>query len=152
MSSYLHCPTCRCAYNLTAETSCPRCGLAASTPPDPVDAVVAAAEQLARAVERATPTELAKAQAELAVRDAQRALPAPSALPRTSTSLLRAIRQALAPAAPPPPALSPGAQQALLTTLALALLARVPRPVIPTWATAHVLPRVAAARALLARN
>lgn len=149
--SYLHCPTCRCAYNLASATACPRCGIRPGAPVDPVDDVVAAAEQLARAVGRATPAELARAQAELALRDAPRALPAPDALPATPPSLLRAVRAALAPR-PIEPAITGRAQQALLATLAIALLARLPRPRVARRAAeawAHVLPRVTAARALL---
>src|SRR5689334_1470059 len=100
--SYLHCPTCQCAYNLAKEPACPTCGIRVGAPADPTEAVVLAAEQLAKAVARANPVQLAQAQAELAMRDAQKALPAPGALPTTPTSLLRAVRAALAP--PPPPA------------------------------------------------
>jgi hypothetical protein len=149
--SYLHCPTCQCAYNVAKQAACPACGVRAGAPTDPTADVVAAAEQLARAVARATPVQLASAQAELAMRDAQKALPTPSALPAAATSILRAVRAALAP----PPAVSPHvvsghAQKALLTTVVLALLTRLPRP--RAWAETHVLPRMQAARALLARN
>jgi len=149
--TYLHCPTCRCAYNIANQAACPRCGVRAGAPVDPTMDVVAAAQQLARAVARANPAQLAAAQAELAMRDAQKPLPAPSALPVAATSILRAVRAALAPS----PAISPhvvtgSAQKALLTTVALALLTRLPRP--RAWAETHVLPRMQAARALLARN
>ena len=161
--SYLHCPTCQCAYNVANQAACPRCGVRAGAPLDPAEDVIAAAEQLARAVGRATPVQLAQAQAELAMRDANRALPAPDALRMTAPSLLRAVRAALAPppaASNDSPVVSGRAQQALLTTVVLALLTRLPRPPRPdriyspvrAWATAHVLPRVNAARALLARN
>ncbi|MBA3456811.1 MAG: hypothetical protein H0T42_27225, partial [Deltaproteobacteria bacterium] len=96
--SYLHCPTCQCAYNVANQAACPRCGVRAGAPLDPTEDVIAAAEQLARAVGRATPVQLAQAQAELAMRDANRALPAPDALRTTAPSLLRAVRAALAPA------------------------------------------------------
>jgi len=159
--SYLHCPTCQCAYNVATLAACPRCGVRAGAPLDPTEDVVAAAEQLARAVGRATPVQLAQAQAELAMRDANRALPAPGALPTTAPSLLRAVRAALAPAAPTSnanPVVTGRAQHALLTTVVLALITRLPRrlpsprPVyapVRAWATAHLLPRVHAARALL---
>lgn len=155
--SYLHCPTCRCAYNVAVKPACPTCGVRAGAPIDAIDDVVAAAEQLARAVARATPVQLAKAQAELAARDAGRALPAPGALPTTAPSLLRAVRAALAPAPPIPrdnPVVSGRAQQALLTSVVLAVLTRLPsrRPSVRAWASAHVVPRVNAARALLART
>ncbi len=161
--SYLHCPTCRCAYDLRTEVSCPRCGVRAGAPTDPVDDVIVAAEQLARAVSRASAAQLARAQAELTVRDARRALPSPDALPTTPPSLLRAVRHALSPTPTPSDHASPVApvasrsQQALVTTIALALLARarlprprLPRPSLRAWASAQLLPRVAAARALLA--
>lgn len=147
--SYLHCPTCHCAYNVAKQAACPTCGVRAGAPTDPTEDVVAAAEQLARAVARATPVQLAAAQAELAMRDAQKALPLPSALPAAASSIMRAVRAALAP----PPAVSPHVvtgQKALLATIALALLTRLPRP--RAWAETHVLPRMQAARALLARN
>ena len=157
--SYLHCPTCQCAYNVATQAACPRCGVRAGAPLDPTEDVIAAAEQLARAVGRATPVELARAQAELAMRDANRALPAPDKLRMTAPFLLRAVRAALAPApvSNANPVVPPG-QQALLTTVVLALLTRLPRrrpavyAPVRAWATAHVVPRVNAARALLARN
>jgi len=137
--SYLHCPT---------------CGVRAGAPIDPAEDVVAAAEQLARAVARASPVQLAQAQAELAARDATRALPAPAAIPLAAPSILRAVRAALAPPPASPHVVSGRAQQALLTTVVLALLTRLPRPrpAVRAWATTHVLPRMQAARALLARN
>ncbi len=148
--SYLHCPTCQCAYNVAKQAACPACGIRAGAPLDPSEAVVAAAEQLARAVARATPVQLAAAQAELAMREAVKALPAPSALPAAATSILRAVRHAIAPPAVSPHVVSGHAQKALLTTVVLALLTRLPRP--RAWAETHVLPRMQAARALLARN
>jgi uncharacterized Zn finger protein (UPF0148 family) len=153
--SYLHCPTCQCAYNVAKQPACPTCGVSTSTPADPMEAVVAAAEQLARAVARATPVQLAQAQAELAMRDAQKALPSPSQIATAAPSLLRAIRAALAPPPPVEHVVTGRAQQALLTGVVIALLTRIPRPRsngVRAWATAHVMPRVAAARALLARN
>ena len=152
--SYLHCPTCRCAYNVASEAACPSCGVRTGAPLDPRDAVVAAALELARAVARATPVQLAQAQAELAMRDARGAIPGPGALPSSPTSMLRAIRAALAPPATVEPVVTGRAHQALLTTVVLALMTRLPkqRPSMRAWATTHVLPRVHAARALLARN
>jgi hypothetical protein len=171
--SYLHCPTCQCAYNVAKQAACPTCGVSTGTPADPTEAVVAAAEQLARAVARATPVELARAQAELAMRDAQKALPAPSQIPSAAPSILRAVRAALAPPPPVDHVVTGRAQQALLTGVVIALLTRIPRPGkawlgqaaqqgealrrsttngVRAWATAHVMPRVASVRALLARN
>ena len=43
--SYLHCPTCHCAYNLAREPACPTCGLRPGVPADPTEAVVAAARE-----------------------------------------------------------------------------------------------------------
>lgn len=99
--SYLHCPTCACAYNLTREPACPRCGLKAGTPADPTEDILSAVEQLARAMARATPVELLQAQTILDARDAQLALPAPGAHFAPSPQLLRAVRAALDPAPEP---------------------------------------------------
>ncbi|MBA3498959.1 MAG: hypothetical protein H0T65_01215, partial [Deltaproteobacteria bacterium] len=52
--SYLHCPTCACAYNVAREPACPRCGIRAGTPADPTNDIISAVEQLARAMARAT--------------------------------------------------------------------------------------------------
>jgi hypothetical protein len=100
--SYLHCPTCACAYNVAREPSCPRCGIRAGTPADPTDDIVSAVEQLARAMARATPIELLSAQAILDRRDAQLALPAPGKPVGPSPQLLRAVRAALDPEEPEP--------------------------------------------------
>jgi len=156
--SYLHCPTCRRAYNVATQAACPSCGVSPGAPADPTDDVVAAAEQLARAIARATPSQVAIAEAELSLRAAQLALPAPgarqTAVPSAAPSVLRAVRAALVPPPPAPPvdaAISERSKQALLTSVVLALLTRIPkrRPSVRAWASAHVLPR---ARALLARN
>jgi len=143
--SYLHCPTCRCAYNVAIRAVCPSCGVQPGTPQDPTEDVIAAAEQLARAIARATPTELAAAEATLDTRS-QLALPAVGAsgsglsqmpwlahgTPRAAhhpaaPSILRAVRVALAPASPAVPTGS-RAYQALLTTVVLALLTRLAPP------------------------
>ncbi len=126
--SYLHCPTCRCAYNIATAPACPACGIRAGAPVDPTEAVVAAAEQLAKAVAAATPVQLAQAQAQLAMRDAQKALPAPSAIPTAATSILRAVRAALAPPPPTPHVVTGKAHTALLTGVVIALLTRLPKP------------------------
>jgi hypothetical protein len=147
--SYLHCPTCRCAYNIATQPACPRCGVRAGTPADAADDVVAAAEQLARALARATPAQLAAAEATLDARAAQHALPAANdpiaPAPAAPPSLLRAVRAALAPRSPVVPAGSRG-HQALLTTVVIALLTRVAAP--PRSRRAWV---ASQARALLAR-
>lgn len=122
--SYLHCPTCRCAYNLATQPTCPSCGVRPGmpvAPPGPTEAIVEAAEALAKAIRRANPMQLAKARAELAAR-----------------GLVKAVRAAL-PKPPAPKAIEPvvpRAQQAMLTTVVIAMLTRLPRP-------------IAAARALL---
>jgi hypothetical protein len=95
--SYLHCPTCACAYNVAREPVCPRCGVRPGTPADPTDDIISAVEQLARAMARATPIELVTAQAILDRRDAQLALPAPGKPTAPSPQLLRAVRAALEP-------------------------------------------------------
>ncbi|MDQ3338879.1 MAG: hypothetical protein M4D80_27250 [Myxococcota bacterium] len=102
--SYLHCPTCACAYNVAREPACPRCGIRAGTPADPTDDIISAVEQLARAMARATPIELVAAQAVLDRRDAQLALPAPGKPTGPSPQLLRAVRAALDPISGPTPA------------------------------------------------
>jgi formate dehydrogenase maturation protein FdhE len=102
--SYLHCPTCACAYNVAREPTCPRCGIRAGTPADPTDDIISAVEQLARAMARATPIELVAAQAVLDRRDAQLALPAPGKPTGPSPQLLRAVRAALDPTSWPTPA------------------------------------------------
>ncbi|HEY0480446.1 MAG TPA: hypothetical protein VGD37_23160 [Kofleriaceae bacterium] len=62
--SYLHCPTCRRAYNLATQPTCPHCAaMAAATAPPTLTAAV---EQLANALARATPAERAAAVAGLA--------------------------------------------------------------------------------------
>lgn len=153
--SYLHCPTCRRAYNAATQPACPACGVQPGAPRDPTEDVIAAAEQLARAIARATPTQVAIAEAELALRASQLALPAPGAVmpvrPTPSPAALHAVRAALAPPRAEPAVITDRAQQPLLTTVVLALLTRLPkrRPSVRAWASAHVLPR---ARALLARN
>jgi hypothetical protein len=113
--SYLHCPTCRCAYNLATQPTCPSCGIRPGTPTGPVEAIVEAAEQLAKALGRANPIQLAKARAELAARGLVKAVRAvlPSQLP---VPVPKAIEPVM-----------PRNQQALLATVVIAMLTRVPR-------------------------
>ena len=148
--SYLHCPTCRCAYNVALRAACPSCGVQPGAPADPTEDVVAAAEQLARAVARATAAELAAAEARLDARSSQLALPSGSANHAAARwspapAILRAVRAALTPASPVVPSGS-RAHQALLTTVVLALLTRIAAP--PRSKRAWVASRT---RALLAR-
>lgn len=143
--SYLHCPTCSCAYNVSDQPACPRCGIRAGAPEDPTDDVVAAVEQLARAMARATPSQIAAAEAMLDAHTAQLALPAStgdraSAAAPTPT-LLRAVRAALSPP-PAVPAASPDHPPSL-TTVVLELLARLaatpPRPLVRALASGRSL-------------
>ncbi|MBA3398264.1 MAG: hypothetical protein H0T89_36900 [Deltaproteobacteria bacterium] len=150
--SYLHCPTCACAYNVAREPACPRCGIRAGTPADPTDDVITAVEQLARAMARATPSQIASAEATLAARDAQLALPAPGAHAAPPPSVLRAVRAVLAPAddvSPPPTWLEsivariPPAQQTSWRAILDAALVRLaPRlPAAPPPVTTRVVDR-----------
>ena len=133
--SYLHCPTCHCAYNVAREVACPRCGIRPGKPADPTDEIIAATDALVRAIARATPDQVSAA--EVALDD----LPPPALgsgliptrdLVAPGGRVLRAVRATLAPAA------DPEGHRALLTTVALALLARVATPAVPRiqgWAT-----------------
>lgn len=127
--SYLHCPTCKCAYNMATSPSCPACGIRPGAAPlGPVEAIVDAAEQLATAMKRANPMQLAKARAELVAR-----------------GLVKAVRAALPSPPPEPPRaiepVVPRSQQALLATVVIAMLTKLPRPSFAR--------PIAAARALL---
>lgn len=62
--SYLHCPTCRCAYNIATQPRCPRCPAQL----EGAEAIVAALDQLARALTNASPAEMARVHARLAER------------------------------------------------------------------------------------
>jgi hypothetical protein len=119
--SYLHCPTCACAYNVAREPSCPRCGVRAGAPADPTADIVSAVEQLARAMARATPIEIVAARVQLDARTSQLALPAPGQPAQPSPALLRAVRAALEPPAPDAP---PSRFAALFEHLPPALRAR----------------------------
>lgn len=89
--SYLHCPTCHHAYNVATQSTCPFCPVAA-TVVDPTSDIVTAAEQLARAIARASEAERASAMARMT----RLALPAAGAV------ALDQVRAALAPAPAPP--------------------------------------------------
>lgn len=91
--SYLHCPTCKRAYNFAVSAQCPVCPVAA-TVVDPAEDILVAAEQLARAMARATPDERDDAMGRMD----RLALPAPGAKPVTfHGAMLRSIREALEP-------------------------------------------------------
>jgi len=76
----------------------------AGAPADPTEDIIVAADQLARAVARATPEELAAAEVQLASRTQQLALPSGDRPDHTAPpAMLRAVRAALTPRALPPP-------------------------------------------------
>ncbi|HEY5946829.1 MAG TPA: hypothetical protein VIV40_15105 [Kofleriaceae bacterium] len=115
--SYLHCPTCKCAYNIAQSALCPNCPVPA-TLVDPTEDILAAAEQLARAMARATPSERKAATSRMD----QLALPAPGAKPVTfHGAMLRSIREAIEPVAPPPVP----KPQPLLAAIAYAVVERI---------------------------
>lgn len=126
--SYLHCPTCKCAYNTATSPTCTACGVRPGAPIGVVEAIVDAAEQLATALSRANPMQLAKARTQLAAR-----------------GLVKAVRAALPSPPPEPPRaiepVVPRSQQALLATVVIAMLTKLPRP--------NLSRPIAAARALL---
>jgi len=96
--SYLHCPTCKCAFNIAIHATCPNCPVVA-TVVDPAEDIVAATEQLARAMARATPDERTDAMGRMD----RLALPAPGAKPVTfHGAMVRSIREALDPPPSPP--------------------------------------------------
>lgn len=116
--SYLHCPTCKRAYNVATSTHCPNCPVHA-TLVDPAEDIVAAAEALARAMARATPDERDDAMGRMD----RLALPAPGAKPVTfHGAMVRSIREALEPTVAQPPVPKP---QGLVTAIALSLIDRV---------------------------
>jgi hypothetical protein len=108
--SYLHCPTCRRAYHVGRLSACPHCGIRPGAPQDATEAGVDAAAQLAQAIARATPAQLAEARDRLS----QRAL--------RDGDLSPALTML---GSPLPPARR--GHEALLVTIVLALLARLPR-------------------------
>jgi hypothetical protein len=114
--SYLHCPTCKRAFNIAISTQCPNCPVPVQVV-DAAEDIVVAAEALARAMQRATPDERDDAMGRMD----RLALPAPNAKPVTfQGAMLRSIREAL----DPPPAPQPKPQH-LVTTIAKALIERV---------------------------
>lgn len=118
--SYLHCPSCKRAYNLAVDRACPSCPVPAQLV-DPAEDIVAAAEQLARAMARATPDERDDAMGRMD----RLALPAPGAKPVTfHGAMLRSIREAIDPTAPtPPPRVA--RKQPLLALVATRMLERL---------------------------
>ena len=115
--SYLHCPSCKRAYNLAVDRTCPSCPVPASIV-DPAEDIVAATEQLARAMARATPNEREEAMGRMD----RLALPAPGAKPVTfHGAMIRSIREAL----DPPPAPRVPVKQPLLAMVATRMLERL---------------------------
>jgi hypothetical protein len=115
--SYLHCPSCKRAYNVAVDRTCPSCPVPASIV-DPAEDIVAATEQLARAMARATPNEREEAMGRMD----RLALPAPGAKPVTfHGAMIRSIREAL----DPPPAPRAPAKQPLLALVATRMLERI---------------------------
>jgi hypothetical protein len=122
--SYLHCPTCKCAYNIALSALCPNCPVAVSDV-DPAEDIVSAVERLADAMARATPTQRRAATSRMD----RLALPAPGAKPVPfHDAMLRTIRDAIdptplhtRPAMPPPPA----KPQPLLASIAFAVVERI---------------------------
>jgi hypothetical protein len=114
--SYLHCPSCKRACNLAVDRTCPSCPVPAAVV-DPAEDIVAATEQLARAMARATPDEREEAMGRMD----RLALPAPGAKPVTfHGAMIRSIREALDP---PPPRMP--AKQPLLALVATRMLERI---------------------------
>jgi hypothetical protein len=128
--SYLHCPSCRRAYNVATSPTCPACPVAA-TPVDATDDVVAAADRLARAIARASAVERAAAVARLE----QLALPA--ATGDATVHVARAIRDAIVPAMPPPP--RSRREPWLAAVIALAGRLPAPRLVRRAWSRVRAL-------------
>jgi hypothetical protein len=85
--SYVHCSACQRAYNHAIQAICPYCPVPA-TVVDPADDIVAAADQLARALARATPAERASAAARLPQLAIQLAPPAPVVKPEPARPTL----------------------------------------------------------------
>jgi hypothetical protein len=119
--SYVHCPTCKRAYNIAVSAQCPACPVPAELV-DPAEDIVAAAEQLARAMARATPDQRDEAMTRLDhIALPHLALPAPDARPVTfHGATLRSIREALVPTVQQPLP----RPQPLLATLAYAVVER----------------------------
>lgn len=122
--SYLHCPTCKRAYNFAVSAQCPACPVPAQVV-DPAEDILVAAEQLARAMARATPDEREDAMGRMD----RLALPAPGAKPVTfHGAMLRSLREALDPPAVQQPLPRP---QPLLATLAYAVVERASAKIRP---------------------
>ena len=120
--SYLHCPSCMRAYNLAVQSTCPYCPVAA-TVVDPAEDIVHAAEQLARAMARATPAERSAA----ASRMDHLALPAPGdESARHRAPVMRQIRDVLDPV-PVAPAPKPTLFLAIASEVERRFMARMPK-------------------------
>jgi hypothetical protein len=116
--SYLHCQSCKRDYNIAVDRSCPSFPVPA-TLVDPAEDIVAATEQLARAMARATPDEREDAMGRMD----RLALPAPGAKPVTfHGAMVRSIREALDP---PPAPRHTHRRQPLLAMVATRMLERL---------------------------
>jgi len=125
--SFVHCPTCHRAYNLVGSPACPACGVRAGAPADPTEDILVAADQLARAVARATPAQLAAAEVALASRTRHLALPSGDRPDHAAPpEMLRAVRAALLPAPEAPPRSAAQRARHLLVTAAGAISRRWP--------------------------
>ena len=91
--SYTHCPTCQRAFNFSVQAACPFCPVAATVVDASAD-IVAAAEQLARAMARATPAERASALARID-HDALAVLSPPVVAPPVPAPLLARLARAV---------------------------------------------------------
>jgi len=124
--SFVHCPDCQRAYNLVGSPACPHCGLRAGAPADPTEDILVAAEQLARAIARATPAQLAAAELTLITRSTQLALPSPDRRDFSAPpAMLRAVRTALLPPGEPEQKAS---LRDRITLVASSILERLPSP------------------------
>jgi hypothetical protein len=118
--SYLHCPTCKRAFNLATSMSCPYCPVAA-TAVDAAEDIVVAAEQLARAMGRASEAERTAA----ADRMARLALPAPGATTSATAVSERVLRSIRASIAPPIADPSRHVPPPMFASIAMAMITRL---------------------------
>ena len=91
--SYLHCPTCKRAYNIAQSPLCPSCPVPVSMV-DPTEDIVIAAELLARAMARATPEQRTAAASRVNLAALQVVTPPPAPAPKPQP-LLAAIAYAV---------------------------------------------------------
>ena len=92
--NYLHCPTCKRAYNLEVQATCPWCPVAA-TVVDPAEDIVAAAQRLSEAMARATPAERTAAAVRIQHLQVFTPPPAPPVAQPVAQSLVVSIAMAI---------------------------------------------------------